>query len=144
MREIKFRGKRINDKSGYDPKEEQWVYGSLMMDKYENDYVIFPFDDTEEDLVGVVVIPETIGQFTGLKDKNGKEIYEGDIVELIVIGGYKHKRYEIFYDTETAQWLMKNGEDVEGCEQFYGQLARVNLIVIGNIYDNPELLKGDN
>ena len=38
----------------------------------------------------------------------------------------------------------KNGEDVEGCEQFYGQLARVNLIVIGNIYDNPELLKGDN
>lgn len=84
---------------------------------------------------------QTLGQFTGITDKKGKKIFEGDIVELIVIGGYRHKRYKVFYDNETAQWLMKNGEGIDDCDKFYGQQVRCNMIVIGNIFDNPDLLE---
>lgn len=139
MREIKFRGKNIDT--------GKWRYGQLTIidDDYFINYEDQVYDGEESyiDYIGNQVNPDTVGQYTGLKDKTGKEIYDGDIVELIVQAGYKHKRYEIFYDNETAQYLMKNSEDVEDCEQFYGQLARVNLIVICNIYDNPKLLKGE-
>lgn len=113
MRTIKFRGKRPNGK---------WkVNGSIVQRQ-----------DGRVLLGGYAVIPNTIGQFTGLLDKNGKEIYEGDIVKYIgnEIGDVFTN--EIKYDGAgfnplDAIYWMSDIENTE-CE------------VIGNIHDNPELI----
>lgn len=119
MREIKFRGKRKDN--------GEWVHGNLVVLDYHNsiDYVeahqiVLPNGHTFE------VIPETVGEFTGLHDKKGKEIFEGDMVK----GLNEHKgQSEVFYGY--GQWQpfaylgIYNGEDFE---------------VIGNVWENPELL----
>lgn len=124
-REIKFRGQQINTK--------KWVYGYLYRNK--GLYVICEnIRYAEEEPIFL----DTVGQYTGLHDKNGKEIYEGDIVK---------------YRDSTGQHIEKVIFD-KGC--FYagvhcGSSTRVapKLIntriteVIGNEYDNPELLGGE-
>lgn len=142
MREIKFRGKRHGDGA--------WVYGSLYQgikegEKYsiiltDSGYHLAPPDDRNlaiafaENEVNVV-IPDTIGQFTGLHDRNGKEIYEGDIVAIVgVIKGYvrynvRYWRYEI----ATADEPLEN-------ERIPSGIPEECWVVIGNIHDNPELL----
>lgn len=152
MREIKFRGKRYGDGA--------WVYGSLYQgikegEKYsiiltDSGYHLAPPDDRNlaiafaENEVNVV-IPDTIGQFTGLHDRNGKEIYEGDIVKWIltmpgvgVNGGYEE--YEI-EEIGEIQWDAGALHLGEYCAAGFAYESKDYAEIIGNIHDNPELLK---
>lgn len=142
MREIKFRGKRLDN--------GEWIYGSLLVSHFKDDkkerYFITQFSGnyTFEHEVD----PNTVGQFTGLRDKNGRDIWEGDIFKEDGSGivrsvfrvpgglafednpvsfGYDHRApvypYSSIAEMQSVSWLS------QCCE------------VIGNIHDDPELLK---
>lgn len=117
-REIKFRGKGERSK--------KWIYGSLKA-QTEHDISCQIWD--KEFLLNDVQ-PYTIGQYTGLKDKNGKEVYEGDIVSSGATTGI------VVYDCEQAGFVVQKEKSIE--LRFY---SLVGIEVIGNIHDNPELLK---
>ena len=126
MREIKFRAKRIDN--------GEWINGLVLFKYDKSEAIIVKLTATE--LFCDNVIPDTIGQFTGLHDKTGKEIYEGDIVAIAgVIKGYvrynaRYWRYEI----ATADEPLEN-------ERIPSGRPEECWMVIGNIHDSPELLK---
>ena len=135
-REIKFRGKGIAD--------NEWYYGDLIqVESGRVHYFIIQDYEIKEDRIELntcaspEVIPETIGQYTGLKDKNGKEIWENDIVEIT---------RECIY--EQGIIVLKNGcffiKTKENLLALYNcELNNYKVKVIGNITDNPELLGGE-
>ena len=115
-----------------------WVYGYYTKSPQGIARIWSPItkDNGESYLYDYVVDPETVGQYTGLKDRHGQEIYEGDILRddemgLNVVRWEDGSFWlEMFY--EGNQSLMEHLSDYnEVCE------------IIGNIYENPELLKGD-
>jgi uncharacterized phage protein (TIGR01671 family) len=138
-REIKFRGKSIYD--------EEWLYGSLVKIEKDRYAVIPPLNDIEigKSIGMYEVCLETVGQFTGLFDKNGKEIYEGDIIS--VNGKYPKL---VKYINDYACFCLANIEDLDE-EMDTGYWHQVSpgwwnsskreIQVIGNIYDHPELIK---
>ncbi len=130
MREIEFRGKKEND--------EKWLYGDLSYGGPENNHKKFASINIWEDglKVGYVVKQETIGQYTGLKDKNGKMIYEGDIIKFI----YENKEKIRAIVFEKGEFLAKDDTTAFGPTFRHIRLCS-NIEVIGNIYDNPESLK---
>ena len=135
MREILFRAKRLYD--------GEWIEGLLCKKKYNRNKLFisyFPNEDDEEECFAVD--PETVGQFTGLTDKNGVKIFEGDIVSTDIerpylIVGFRDGCFmfncndggEDYYD------IMLPILNKPQTQYKYGE-------VIGNIFDNPELLKG--
>jgi len=127
MREYKFRGKGIAD--------DEWYYGDLIQSHLGTAWIITEnYTTVIEDIslntcASPQVDTETVGQYTGLKDKNGKEIYEGDIVQQGKI------IYEIIYSDADASFIQYSKE--------YHYTTKINnndLEVIGNIYDNKSLL----
>lgn len=122
MRTIEFRGKRLDNM--------EWVVGSLLQDDYGT-CMIVEFADHHEQWHEVA--PKTVSQYTGLKDKNGKEIYEGDILQDEM--GFKG---EISYSM--AAFYGDFGEGIE--PQYFSEGLHEACIIVGNIHDNPELLKG--
>ncbi len=127
MREIKFKAKR----AGVD----EWVIGLLVIGVFGDKLI------QREDKIGdamVLIDPATIGQYTGLKDKNGKDIYEGDIIQFaekyFYIVKYEDAKFVGYHaNNDWGKWgdLYKLGKP--GFDKY-------NYVVIGNIYQNPELL----
>lgn len=123
MREILFRGKRTDD--------YEWIEGSLCTTiPSDEDFYTISYFDFEGYYIEEKVIPETVGQYTGLTDKNGKKIFEGDIVKGTFLGFTVPIKDYVF----SISWQ----EDVTGYRANYFE----NVEVISNIHDNPELLKG--
>lgn len=134
MREIRFRGKYVE--SG------EWVYGYPICE----DVIVGPIVEFNDEYFNTEfwykVDPETVGQYTGLRDKNGKEIYEGDILDGSWINPMTNemvkKLYEVSYDQ--GRYLAKLiGYHPYGTTMLYfeNKIAEV----IGNKWDNPELLE---
>ena len=129
IREIEFRGKRQKDKS--------WIYGYLIKDTYGHCRIQFDAKQFSQ-----VIIPETVGQFTGLRDKNGIGIYEGDILKIketpFQIGGLHQV---IFYEDRYLTYsILYNDVDQANKHPLLYQIEYADAHVIGNIHDNPELL----
>nr|DAH70567.1 MAG TPA: YopX protein [Caudoviricetes sp.] len=128
-RTIKFRGKSIYG--------EDWLYGSLVKIEKDRYAVIPPLNDIDigKSIGMYEVCLETIGQFTGLYDKNGKEIYEGDIIkgfDIII---------EVWYSEDTACFMAEMKEPQNDMVDILGGYDTARMEIIANIYDHPELIK---
>lgn len=134
MRDIKFRGKDYSNK---------WRYGDLVQEKWGQGKAIM----IKKDKTAWSVLEETIGQYTGLHDKNGKEIFEADIVKVKLYKGEEEKYFVGKVEYFGSNFIVDADNDsdyhVYDLDGF-GIDYRYNLEdceVIGNIYDNPELLE---
>ena len=144
MREILFRGKRCDNL--------EWIEGYLLKEcnlptcswnlgiEYKTDrFGLFAYEVSE-------VVPYTVGQFTGLTDENGKKIFEGDIVR--VLGNQQVEDWKCVDYIGSVAFLDAGFCVIDGTIEDHGfrryGLPRLDftLEVIGNIHDNPELLKG--
>ena len=134
MREILFRGKSL--------RSNEWVYGDLLQNSDGERKSIVPFNDGYNVFDELLADNNTIGQYTGIKDKNGTKIFEGDILYTkhgakIEGNGY----YESYHEV-----VFKNGAfgvigEIEGEFLSFDYLPLDNEVVCGNIYENEELLK---
>lgn len=131
MREILFRGKEI--------ETGKWIYGAFVPDALEgsNDLVSWGFirnyNREIHKMQTVEVDRETVGQFTGLTDRNGKKIFEGDIIKLLkckdAVCTLKGGNPNYYFQGKDGRYEMSEEPHNPECFE-----------VIGNIYDNPELL----
>lgn len=133
MREILFRAKR--------EATNEWVYG-YFVNEYD-DFQIYVQPQIITRSGREYVNENTLGQFTGLTDKNGVKIFEGDIVEYET--GKKVRIGRVFFSDFRASFSVtagKNGSARINNDLFNYIQNRNSVIVIGNIYDNPELIGG--
>lgn len=127
-REVMFRGLTTDyDNNGF-------VYGSLAVMNKNKDFFIIPIGMTTGSLGFYKVTPESVGEFTGLKDKNGNPIYEGDILS-IQEDMQGHLIDVMVWDNE-FQFHIKNNFD-----NSQSDFDQYDAEIIGNIHQNPELLK---
>lgn len=128
MRTIKFRGISIC--------EGRWIFGDLFRTDLDGD-VSIQFYNEEDGWMTAAVSPKTVGQFTGVTDINGREIYEGDIVRVRVTNERFKKNPR--FSNGVVTFCNYDGGWTNGCD--FRFLPR-KMEVIGNIHDNPELMKG--
>lgn len=132
MREILYRGKNKTNR--------EWIEGAyspynwnVLLEREQNPQIIIISDDEDKDGLWCFIIPETAGQYTGQPDKNNKKIFEGDIVKAFL-----HNETEFCFPItfRAGCFWFGNWNWCEFLDRFR------NVEVIGNIYDNPELLEG--
>lgn len=133
MREILFRGKRIDN--------SEWVEGFPYITHGGEHQIRYYDSESNIENCSHTVIPDTLGRFTGLTDKNGTKIFEGDIIkhtQVYLHGTVKSIGY-VKWSTAYACWLA-GGYTNGRADMFLGDQS-YKLEVLGNIYDNPELLE---
>lgn len=150
MRELLFRGQtrrpgeKVRIGSGK-PLPGNWVYGGIFhqSDRSDSFSIIYTYDPVEKH----TVYADTVGQYTGLTDKNGKKIFEGDILESRA-SEYKEdwKKWTVLFqdgsfcfERENLKKRKYKHEQNLLCED---EIELYGLVIIGNIHDNPELLTG--
>ena len=138
-REIKFRGMALGNNKYHGIKRGDWVYGSFVKTDIDSPQILWGDGEQME------VNPETVGQFTGLKDSSGAEIFEGDILDqcefpedeachysVIFEDGAFRKNYPVW--SPTLKKIILDSAEV----------ILLDDVVIANIHDNPELLENNN
>ena len=133
MREILFRGKHS--------EKSRWDYGDLYID--HGKVYIGSRDMMHGVRVHGEVIPDTVGQYTDLTDKNGKKIFEGDIVREVL--PKSNAISEFVWPNMVVGFSEGTFTAMRGryCTPLYSFAPAVELEVIGNVYDNPELIGGE-
>jgi uncharacterized phage protein (TIGR01671 family) len=138
MREILFRGKRVDN--------GEWVEGFFVLAEdvckpdnaitpliFETDLIHFGYGEFNS---AIEVIPETVGQYTGVTDRNGRKIFEGDVVDVYdAFGKLDKERLTVEWDELFSCWRI-------GKSSLYGSVHVASHKIIGNIHDNPKLPKG--
>ena len=135
-REILFRGKTILD--------NEWVIGAGVY-KSEGHTWIITDDITKTENRGTgsdAINPETAGQYTGLTDKNGTKIFGGDVCQIKGVPRYDETPFVIEWNNEFGGWYWKDVDGSDTTDALW-QIVTEKAEVIGNIHDNPELLKGE-
>lgn len=134
-RVVKFRGKRVSN--------GEWLYGDLMHDNIGGCY-IYPIE-CDNLYKENAVLPESVGQFIGLHDYKGREIYEGDVVCSELVSG-REVLHKIEYKVDDAMFVAKplEGLDSDYCHIYKHWIWRYGKEVIGNIHDNPNFSSDDN
>mgnify|MGYP000202698825 CR=1 FL=1 len=163
MREIKFRGKAKYKTQEFNKGE--WVYGYYFYTKIQDEHYIYAPLCNQDGSVGIIaqveVIPETVGQYIGLKDKEGNEIYEEDILAIedqhtnVILGDgtgptekFNHI-VEVYYDmgqyvvdTKTNGNFIPETDALPLYTIIKDLVGKENIEIIGNKYENQELLEG--
>ena len=131
MRDYLFRGKRIDN--------GEWVTGFYVhyddtKDNHKDDCDYIVGIHTGEHFPFFEVIPETVGQYTGLTDKNGDKIFDSDVVDILT----ENEEVGVVTYDEGCFYVKADGFSVD----FRNNINGNDLLIIGNIHDNPEILKG--
>ena len=125
MRDILFRGKRLDNGA--------WVYGSLLQVECDDGSIVTAILERKDSVGDAEVHPSTVGQYTGLKDKHGNRIFEGDVLTVDGEDGF----FVLEFQEDTARFVMYGDSIVVDFDNFWSY----EVEVMGNIHDNPELLE---
>jgi uncharacterized phage protein (TIGR01671 family) len=142
MREILFRGKSTDTGEwveGAYYKQTEW-YG----DPCEDHYIITTKDELEDNMmIYFEILPETLCEYTNLRDKNGRRIFEGDIVKyksnVTYLGKFLICIGKVEYNENTASYAV-DAKDNIGAKNY--DYFPIKCEIVGNIHDNPEMLEG--
>lgn len=142
-REIEFRGQCVLN--------GEWLYGDLEYSRNDKDVArIHTYKEDGSYSRQYTVDPDTVGQYTGLKDKNDKPVYEGDIVECVSWNEYftnpangevmQPFRRKMFVDYRNGGFKMVEQMPEPMKDNEWDIICNGDIVIIGNIHDNPELL----
>ena len=141
IREVIFRGKRADN--------GEWVEGDVLQTRYHSGHIEYQIMPQAPVSSAYPVIPETVGQYTGLTDKNGKKIFEGDIVKCTdMINDFEFNAVVEFGNPNGEYNWGYQLKFISGEESNFDILCWVDMKetgayieIIGNIHDNPELME---